>query len=150
MHARTMESTTTRHKRSYNYSNVEIKVEPINQTLTLVRLALHATTFTLVASRIHGVAVMSTFYIPYCENQSSDWRVVEKSKTRMFHSRREALIFAIDKCREASAMGDSSAVISIEGYDGQWRSFDSRLLPVSEEHVSPASMIDPHAPPSTI
>jgi hypothetical protein len=84
---------------------------------------------------------MSTLYIPYCENQSAEWRVVENGKTLLFHSRREALVFAIDRCREARVAGDSSAVISIEGNDGQWRAFDSRLLPaVDESPVRDASV----------
>jgi hypothetical protein len=82
------------------------------------------------------MGVMSTFYIPYCESQSAEWRVVENGKTQLFHSRREALVFAIDRCREARASGDPSAVISIEGNDGQWRAFDSRLVPAADE--SPA------------
>jgi hypothetical protein len=84
---------------------------------------------------IRWMDAMSTFYIPYCESQSAEWRVVESGKTLLFHSRREALVFAIDRCREARASGDPSAVISIEGNDGQWRSFDSRLLPATDETV---------------
>jgi hypothetical protein len=76
---------------------------------------------------------MSTFYIPYCESVSAEWRVVENGNTLLFHSRGEALVFAIDRCREARASGDPSAVISIEGNDGQWRAFDSRLLPAAGE-----------------
>jgi hypothetical protein len=78
---------------------------------------------------------MSTFYIPYCESESAEWRVVENGKTLLFHSRREALVFAIDRCREARASGDPSSVISIEGNDGQWRAFDSRLLPAVDENL---------------
>ena len=84
---------------------------------------------------------MSTFYIPYCESLSAEWRVVENGKTLLFHSRREALVFAIDRCREARATGDLSAVISIEGNDGQWRAFDSRLLPAVDEALVPDASV---------
>lgn len=84
---------------------------------------------------------MSTFYIPYCESLSAEWRVVENGKTLLFHSRREALVFAIDRCREARAAGDPSAVISIEGNDGQWRAFDSRLLPAVDEALVPGASV---------
>lgn len=89
----------------------------------------------------HGMDVMITFYIPYCESQSAEWRVVENGQTLLFHSRREALVFAIDRCREARASGDPSAVISIEGNDGQWRAFDSRLLPAVDDNQSSGTSV---------
>jgi hypothetical protein len=108
----------------------------MHSLLTRHAPAPHIDKFTFTGTAwIAGMHPMSTFYIPYCESQSAEWRVVENGRTLLFHSQREALVFAIDRCREARATGDPSAVISIEGNDGQWRAFDSRLVPATDHNA---------------
>jgi hypothetical protein len=70
------------------------------------------------------------FYLPYSAGESSDWSLYANGKAFTFHSRREALAFATDQCRKAAAAGEKSVTISIEGLDGQWRTFDSSLSPI--------------------
>lgn len=78
-----------------------------------------------------GMIVMHRFYLPFSAVPSSDWLLYEDGKATHFRSRREALVCAIDRCRAVQASVDDEAIISIEGDDGLWRSFDSRLLPVA-------------------
>lgn len=83
---------------------------------------------------------MKKFYLPYCASESSDWSLYANGKAFTFHSRREALAFATDQCRKAVAAGEKSATISIEGLDGQWRTFDSSLSPIVNDanlHAGP-------------
>jgi len=56
-------------------------------------------------------------------------------KACRFPSRQAALAYVMDCCREArSTFGAAEkAVIGIEGQDGQWRMFDTRLLPLLDE-----------------
>jgi hypothetical protein len=78
---------------------------------------------------------LKKFYLPYSASESSDWSLYANGKAFTFHSRREALAFATDQCRKAIAAGEKSAMISIEGLDGQWRSFDSSLSPILNEPI---------------
>jgi hypothetical protein len=75
------------------------------------------------------------FYLPYSASESSDWSLYANGKAFSFHSRREALAFATDQCRKAIAAGEKFAMISIEGLDGQWRTFDSSLSPILNEPI---------------
>jgi hypothetical protein len=51
-----------------------------------------------------------------------------------FPSRKAALAFVMEQCREERpAMKADQAIISIEGQDGLWRSFDTRLLPANDD-----------------
>lgn len=50
--------------------------------------------------------------------------------THRFRSRQEALSYALRKCLEAERRGEHDAWIRIQGSDGQWRTFDCRLMPV--------------------
>jgi hypothetical protein len=56
-------------------------------------------------------------------------------QAKRFPSRQAALAFVMDYCREERfAVGAAEkAIIGIEGQDGQWRLFDTRLLPVLDE-----------------
>lgn len=56
--------------------------------------------------------------------------IMDDHHTQRFSSRREALAYALRECRAAVRRGESNTVIDIQGADGQWRSFDSRLMPV--------------------
>lgn len=58
--------------------------------------------------------------------------VVEDQLTLPFSSRQEALAYALQECREAARRGANDAVVRIQGADGEWRTFDSRLMPVKE------------------
>jgi hypothetical protein len=78
-------------------------------------------------------ATVKKFYLPYSASESSDWSLYANGKAFTFHSRREALAFATDQCRKAAAAGEKQAMISIEGLDGQWRTFDSSLSPIFNE-----------------
>jgi hypothetical protein len=78
-------------------------------------------------------ATLKKFYLPYSASESSDWSLYANGKAFTFHSRRDALAFATDQCRKAVAAGEKSVMISIEGLDGQWRSFDSSLSPILSE-----------------
>ncbi|WP_333679219.1 hypothetical protein [Dyella sp.] len=50
-----------------------------------------------------------------------------------FPSRKAALAFVIEHSGNgASAANAEQAIVSIEGRDGLWRSFDRRLLPANE------------------
>lgn len=83
-------------------------------------------------------STLKKFYLPYSASESSDWSLYANGKAFTFHSRREALAFATDQCRKAVAAGDKSAMISIEGLDGQWRTFDSSLSPILNEPMQRA------------
>lgn len=76
---------------------------------------------------------MPTFYLPYSGIDSLDSVLVHGDKAMRFPSRKAALAFVIEHYRgEPSAVTANQAVISIEGQDGLWRSFDRRLLPANE------------------
>lgn len=76
--------------------------------------------------------------------------VVEDHHTHRFPSRQEALAYALQECREAARRGASDAVIKIQGTDGAWRTFDSRLLPIHEADEPagwPSDLADSQKPP---
>jgi hypothetical protein len=73
------------------------------------------------------------FYLPYSGIDCADSILVHGDEAMRFPSRKAALAFVIEHCRdEPSAPHANQAIISIEGQDGLWRSFDRRLLPASE------------------
>lgn len=61
--------------------------------------------------------------------------------THRFRSRQEALSYALRECLEAERRGEHDAWIRIQGSDGQWRTFDCRLMPVYEAEASAARTI---------
>jgi hypothetical protein len=75
------------------------------------------------------------FYLPYPGSDSTEGLLVHDDKAWRFPSRKEALAFVMDYCREERAIAGvvEKAVIGIEGQDGQWRMFDTRLEPVGDD-----------------
>ena len=74
------------------------------------------------------------FFIPLLAPKppASKAIVVEDQRPLPFSSRQEALAYALQKCREAARRDVNDAVIRTQGTDGEWRTFDSRLMPVKE------------------
>lgn len=57
---------------------------------------------------------------------------MDGDRAMRFPSRQAALAFVMDHWRkERVAAHADNGILSIEGHDGQWRSFDTRLQPVS-------------------
>ncbi|GGA29961.1 hypothetical protein [Dyella nitratireducens] len=73
------------------------------------------------------------FYLPYSGIDSADSVLMHGDRAMRFPSRKAALAFVMEHYRdERTAVNANQAVISIEGQDGMWRSFDTRLLPARE------------------
>ena len=67
---------------------------------------------------------MITFDIPYAPVRYGIWSVdVSNNGQPEFTSRKEALRFAVAAALISHQLGDS-ALINVEGVDGQWRMFD--------------------------
>ena len=76
---------------------------------------------------------MPKFYLPYCRDNDPDSILVHGNKAMHFPSRMAALAFVMEHLRDERPVVEASkAIISIEGQDGLWRSFDTRLLPAKE------------------
>lgn len=82
----------------------------------------------------HGSCqVLIQFYLPYSGVDCPDSILVHGDKAMRFPSRKAALAFVIEHSGNgASAANAEQAIVSIEGRDGLWRSFDRRLLPANE------------------
>lgn len=77
---------------------------------------------------------MHHFYLHYSAKAADGCVLLSDGTPRRFPSRKDALSFAIRQCRLQDT-NEGEPVINIEGSDGQWRSFDARLLP-SEDSPS--------------
>ena len=78
---------------------------------------------------------MARFYLPYSRDNDPDSVLVHGERAMRFPSRKAALAFVMEHFREEwQALDASMAVISIEGQDGLWRSFNTRLLPAAESN----------------
>ena len=78
-------------------------------------------------------SALPTFYLPYPAIDSTESILVDGDRTIRFPTRKDALAFAMERCRnEKPGIGAHHAVISIEGRDGLWRSFDTHLKPAVE------------------
>lgn len=76
------------------------------------------------------------FYLPYCRDNVPDSILVHGGRAMHFPSRKAALAFVMEHFRQerpVDANGTDNAAISIEGQDGLWRSFNTRLLPARED-----------------
>lgn len=71
---------------------------------------------------------MQHFYLHYSDRGANGCLLVSDGDRQYFRSRKDALAFAIQQCYEQRAP-EGEPIINIEGSDGQWRSFDCRLLP---------------------
>lgn len=76
---------------------------------------------------------MPKFYLPCPDLDSAESILLDGDRTIRFATRKDALAFVMAHCRhERPAIDANQAVISIEGQDGLWRSFDTRLMPARE------------------
>ncbi|GLQ88337.1 hypothetical protein [Dyella flagellata] len=74
---------------------------------------------------------MPKFYLPYSRDNAPDSILVHGDQALHFPSRKAALTFVMEYFRDERLL-TNNAIISIEGQDGLWRSFDTRLLPARE------------------
>ncbi|HKT29745.1 hypothetical protein [Dyella sp.] len=74
---------------------------------------------------------MLKFYLPYSGIDCPDSILVHGDTAMRFPSRKAALAFVVEHYRDEPS-ATNQAIVSIEGQDGLWRSFDRRLLPASE------------------
>lgn len=74
---------------------------------------------------------MPKFYLPYARDNAPGSILVHGERALHFPSRTAALAFVMEHLRDDRMLA-SKAVISIEGQDGLWRSFDTSLLPARE------------------
>lgn len=75
-------------------------------------------------------SALPKFYLPYPDIDSAESILLDGDKTICFPTRKDALAFVMERCRTERLPADAdNAVISIEGRDGLWRSFDTRLMP---------------------
>jgi hypothetical protein len=72
----------------------------------------------------------TVFEIPFERRGAQGWVVESGQGCPGFSSRKDALSFASKAARACSALGDS-AQISLQGGDGQWRTFEADLKPVA-------------------
>jgi hypothetical protein len=72
------------------------------------------------------------FYLPYSKDDSPDSILMHGDRAMRFPSRKAALAFVMAHCREEKPAIHDRAIVSIEGRDGLWRSFDTRLLPAND------------------
>jgi len=78
-------------------------------------------------------SVLPKFYLPYPANDSTESILLDGDRTIRFPTRKDALAFVMERCRRERPAADTyNAVISIEGQDGLWRSFDTHLMPATE------------------
>ena len=71
------------------------------------------------------------FRIPLpSQERSAAVVVTDDHHTHHFPTREQALAYALQECHTAAHRGIHDAIIKIQGSDGQWRAFDSRLMPV--------------------
>lgn len=84
--------------------------------------------------RAHVGDAVHHFYLHQPGNKASGCVLVSDGKPLRFRTRKDALSYVMRRCYEDGAT-EGEPVISIEGSDGQWRSFDCRLMPYKDEFL---------------
>ena len=86
-----------------------------------------------------SVSRKSFFDLSLAANALGMWTMTSESGiSHDFHSRTEALAFAL--CEARKSLQDAPGVIRIEGPDLRWRSFDDELKPLMDR----GSLADEH------
>ena len=74
---------------------------------------------------------MIFYEIPYVKGNTQTWHLDGLAEGRKdFDSRVAALAFAMLSAKAAVKKRDDKACIAIQGADGNWRKFDSDMLPI--------------------